>query len=90
MYHEDFLSNPDIPKEKITIPENWNNKTVGNQNLSPIGYTTYRSIILFDTIGQKLVIKLSSMSSASRLYVNGDLLFEAGHVDTNKTESVPE
>lgn len=89
LYSNDFVKNPNLVKEKTIVPGDWNEKTVDKQKFSYIGYATYRSIILLDTCGQKLAIKISNLSSASRLYVDGNLLFEAGKVGTNKSASAP-
>ncbi len=67
------------------VPGFWNNLIGGKGLLEPgFGYATYRLKILCPPSNEKLALKLLTVSSAYKLFVNGRQIFQMGNVGTSK------
>ncbi len=72
------------PAEKhfIKVPSNWKNDSINGQPLSPFGVGTYYMRIITDRQDKKspqcLGLRLGNITSAYKLWVNGQLLGETG------------
>lgn len=70
-------------------PQLWNNLRVDGEELSNIGYATYRlNMILRDSMSYTLHVE--DMYSAFALYFNGRLIAQNGTVATSKAQYTPE
>jgi putative methionine-R-sulfoxide reductase with GAF domain len=75
----------------VKIPKSWTNYTVNNTKLTNEGFATYRIIIKKLPNKQRTIygLKVSSVFSNYKLWVNGELLTETGKVGTLKNSSIP-
>ena len=74
----------------FTIPEVWNNKYVGLQELNSEGYATYRLLILRkDTDRTLLSLSLPNAYTSYKLWVNGVVLSSNGTVATEASLAKP-
>ncbi|OFY05127.1 MAG: hypothetical protein A2W99_05410 [Bacteroidetes bacterium GWF2_33_16] len=90
---KDFQTqNQNLEPAFVKIPKSWTTYTVKNTKLTNEGYATYRIIIkkLPDTKRTIYGLKVSSVFSNYKLWVNGELLNETGKVGTLKNNSIPQ
>ncbi|HEY5405573.1 MAG TPA: sensor histidine kinase, partial [Ginsengibacter sp.] len=67
------------------VPGFWNSLIPGKRLLEPgFGYATYRLKVLCPPSNEKLALKLLTVSSAYKLYVNGKQILQIGNVGTSK------
>ena len=67
------------------VPSKWQSYSIENINVR--GYATYRLIILNCDTLQNLMLKIPGIATASKVWVNGKLVSEAGNVSVTKEES---
>lgn len=79
--HDDFDPNAEQEKDWIQVPGKWN-KAVGSK--SGFGYGTYRLRVLVEDAGQIFGLRMQNIQSASKLYVNGELLGQTGNPAATK------
>jgi signal transduction histidine kinase len=87
----DFNSTQLLPgKQFIKVPSFWNNG-IKNQNTQKegCGYGTYRVTILCPKQNDLLVLKLLTVASAYRLYINGQELYHSGKPDSTSAGTIP-
>ncbi len=89
-YWEQLLTPPSFTEKAITpifqyVPKKWQSYSIENINVR--GYATYRLIILNRDTLQNLMLKIPGIATASKVWVNGKLVAEAGHISTTKEES---
>lgn len=78
LYPGDFANGrqkPDITMPKATI---WNHQTVAGAKLGSFGYATYRLQITIKTKGARLAMRFATPLTSYRIFINGQLLAEAG------------
>jgi signal transduction histidine kinase len=71
------------------FPLIWNKLSANGKALSPIGYATYRLLVLLPARHEPLALTLPDAYSAQRLFVNGRLLAEHGKPDTSEATYIP-
>jgi len=70
-------TNPDL---YANVPDTWNKYEMNGKVLPGQGYATYRlHIITGDDEGARLGLRIKTLSSAYRLYINDELIASAGH-----------
>ncbi len=75
----------------IDVPAFWNSKVPGESAFHPaFGYATYRLKILCPPSIQHLDLKLLTIASEYKLFVNGKQLVEIGKVDTSESATTPD
>lgn len=70
-------------------PANWNGLIVNGEKLTGRGYATFRLTIIGDSAFDKVAFKINRMMTASKVYVNGELLSDVGIVSSNKDNHLP-
>jgi hypothetical protein len=79
-------NNPEIVK----VPSSWSNYLMPNSKKYPAtGYGTYHIKIIVDSSDQVYALKLYSIFSAYKIWINGQLADSAGIVGTSKAASKP-
>ena len=80
-FAKDVAQSKPIP---VAIPDAglWQNIKRGGKPLSPYGYATYRLTIAFPESSDILAIKIPSLFSAARIFLNGREIYSAGTVGT--------
>lgn len=75
----------------ITIPKSWTAYKVNGNKLSNIGYATYRILIKKKVDQEKTFygLKVSTVFSSYKIWVNGKLISVVGKVGTTKETSSP-
>jgi two-component system LytT family sensor kinase len=92
---EDFRSREHPQKTGlIRVPGLWNGYGVpvgeGLKKMSGEGYATYRAVVHTDGKDELLALKILSVGTSYRLWVNGKLLAYNGRVGRSAAESVPQ
>ena len=85
------LNNQNLEPLFVSIPKSWTNYKIKNQKLPNQGFGTYRIQIkkLPDTYRTLYGLKISSVFSNYKLWVNGTLISEIGKVGTDRNLSSP-
>ncbi len=78
--------NKDLTFDYINAPSNWNEFEINGEKLSGIGFATYRLRVF--TKEKVLALKILTMSSSSRVYVNGDLICASGFPASTKEQTI--
>ena len=86
-YWDEFLSYQDVQDKKpdlnAPVPETWNTYTIGQASLPGEGVATYRLRVETSLPqGTLLALRLKTVSSAYKLFINDKLLVGAGTVGT--------
>lgn len=76
----------DYNPQYIRVPGNWGEWSGAE---SGYGYATYRLHILLDDKEIAYAIKMNNLQTASRIYIDGRLVYEAGRPAQNPEQSVP-
>lgn len=80
---------PQDPQDTfLAVPGVWNGKTVNGQPIDGCGFGTYRLTILLPPDSPPLHLGLPEFHMASRLWANGELIFEAGQVGRTREEEI--
>lgn len=89
---DDLKNNIQSEPEFVKIPKSWTTYTINNAKLTNEGFATYRIVIkkFPDTKRTIYGLKVSSVFSNYKLWINGELLAEAGQVGTIKNTSLPQ
>lgn len=83
-----FENNKNITPKYILVPKPWNDLIINSKPISGDGYATYQ--LQIQTIPkQKLALKFPTVSTAYKLYINGQLFSKIGQVGTNRGNSKP-
>lgn len=86
----DFAANDIHPRYFFSFPGVWNNYAVNGKKLSSSGYATFRlHVVLPKALNRPLALKMPVLSTSAKLWVNGELLAEAGVVGRSSALSVP-
>lgn len=83
---------PVIDKNEISylhVPSNWKSAFVKNTDESDIRYGTYRLQILFDDDkSQSFGLRIEQITNASKIFINGELIAEAGNPGTTLSSNI--
>jgi hypothetical protein len=86
----DIRSREGLQSIHANVPSTWNKYLMpSGEKISTAGYGTYHLTILVDSSDQVYAIKLYSIFSAYKLWINGRLIDSAGVVATTKAGSNP-
>lgn len=86
---EDFAAGalkPDIVMQPVTI---WNHQVIGGQELGSFGYATYRLHCKLNTHGRRVALRIPAPLTSYRVFINGELLAEAGKVAETAKDHKP-
>ena len=86
---EDFLRINQTEHETLRVPGEWNGKIVDGEAVGGYGYATYRLNIV-NSYRLPLALKVPDLGTTFRLYVDGQLLLQAGRPGTSRQSSIPE
>ncbi len=87
----DFVSGNNPPLTGFfTLPGVYSAESFKNKSLEQEGYSTYRLIINNTGTTEQLALRLSSMSTPYRLYVNGMEITDNGTVGKTEKSTIPE
>jgi hypothetical protein len=73
----------------INIPLSWNGHKVGGIPIEGMGYATFRLKVQLPENSKSKSLELSSIYTAHKLWVNGELLSSDGQVSTTRKRSEP-
>ncbi|MFD0681090.1 MULTISPECIES: ATP-binding protein [unclassified Paenibacillus] len=73
--------------EMAVVPGSWNRQPINSKSYSGSGYVTYRLKVMLPTSGRTYAMSVPFITSAYRLWINGELLAEAGKVGTSYEDS---
>lgn len=73
----------------IQVPSFWNFTQVNNQSFGGFGYGTYYLQVNLPKDTKDLALKIKTVATSCKIYVNGHLLKEVGKVGTDKESSKP-
>ncbi|WP_127534176.1 ATP-binding protein [Paenibacillus kobensis] len=82
--------NGELRASYVDVPSSWNSYTDEPAVSDGLGYGTYRLIVRVPEGLGTLSIRVPNIISSYKLWVNGRLLAEAGHVSTDPSLSKPE
>lgn len=85
----DFHENNYVPNY-IDIPSSWNGYKHGNEELKGSGYATFRIRLDKGSQNQNLALKVPYMSTAYKMWVNGQLVASNGKVATSRENMLPQ
>ncbi len=87
---EDFI-NPDLLENKIIVcvPSSWTKLMLDSIHLSHEGFATYRLKIKVNSKNLYYCLKINSIYTNYKLWINGEFVNEIGQVGTSKEMSVP-
>lgn len=74
-------------KRLINIPRSWNNFIIDGAPIGGTGYATYRLRVKLPENNKHMAIEIQGISTAHKLWVNGELLSSDGKVSSTKEES---
>jgi two-component system sensor histidine kinase ChiS len=73
----------------ITVPGSWNKQIINNVPIDGDGYATYRIKVLLGQSQRELSFKIPQIHTSYQLYINGNLIAQAGKIGKSKTEADP-
>lgn len=92
-YWEQLLLPDELGETAVTdfvpVPDNWQDYTVSGESLPPEGYATFALQVQNLNPTQIYGVYVDGQSTAFKLWLDGELLAEAGQVGTNQAESIP-
>lgn len=74
----------------VPFPKLWNYLEIDGEKLGGIGYGTYKLTILLPEEHETLRLEMSEVYTAYRMYLNGEMVLENGHVSDKKEEFIPQ
>ena len=87
---KDFKSAPDSQSLIYgNVPSNWNNYELNGKKLPGLGYGTFRVTIKNAKENQLLALKIKTLSSAYKIYIDDTLITQAGETGLDKKSSTP-
>jgi len=89
---KDFVFPENLPQKRIVrVPGMWVNTNVANDTVSKLGYGTYRlKITLPKIVPEKLGLKLPSLRTCGRVFINGRQVTQVGKPGTTKATTTPQ
>ncbi|GMK41490.1 histidine kinase [Paenibacillus sp. CCS19] len=86
-------SDSSLGESFVSVPSSWNNYELEPSVIDGLGYATYRLHIRVPEQPGTLAIRVPNIMTAYKLWINGELIAEAGQVDelaeNNKAEQYP-
>ena len=79
-----------LPSATVTLPSAWNGTEVEEQSVSGLGCATYQLRVLLPPYEEPLALRLGNASTALRLLVNGQEVYQAGTVGCRPEDSTPQ
>jgi signal transduction histidine kinase len=77
------------PSTFSNVPAFWNELIPGKKILEPgFGYATYRLKVLLPPLNDKIALKILTISSAYKLFINGKEILNVGKVGTSKDAAI--
>jgi hypothetical protein len=73
----------------INVPDNWNYQSSGKQIISGQGYGSYRLFVRTNT-KSALSIKVKDIATASKIWVNNKIFYNAGFIETIPSNNKPQ
>jgi hypothetical protein len=73
----------------ISIPSSWNGYIIDGAPLKGMGYATFRLRIRLPKYGKPKALKLSPISTAHKMWANGELISSDGQVSSEREGSEP-
>ncbi|OJJ21078.1 hypothetical protein BKI52_10935 [marine bacterium AO1-C] len=89
---KDFVFPENLPEKRmVQVPGNWTNSNKANDTISSLGYGTYRlKITLPKIVPDKLGLKLPSLRTSGRVFINGRQVVQLGKPGTTKLATTPQ
>lgn len=87
---DNFATDIDAPHTLLKTPSSWENQTYLGETMSAAGFATYRLRVELAPNKELLALSVPVIGTAYRLYVNQQLLDQAGQVASNMQNSRPE
>ena len=78
------------PSAFIQVPSSWNGLLINGKPITRKGYASYRLVVKLPKKNLKLALKMPTVGSAYRLYINGDFLGQVGKVATTAESNQPD
>ncbi|MDA8443282.1 MAG: ATP-binding protein [Peptococcaceae bacterium] len=88
--YRDFKDSHPKPDLLAEVPAVWNYYQLKGRNLPGFGTATYRLKVSHAPVGQALALRMSTVATAYRLFLNGKLLASNGKVGPDKQSYKPE
>jgi hypothetical protein len=85
----DFASGLERQMQYVYVPKTWNSYTEDGKSLPGFGYATYRLKVVVGDTQPSLSLRLDTMSTAYRLFVNENEVASNGVVGTDRNISRP-
>ncbi len=76
-------------KQYYYFPSLWNEGIIGEDTLDPIGYGTYRLKLLLGKESTDYALFLDDFYSSCKLFLDGNLIYEAGKVASSRDSYTP-
>ncbi|MBF0350551.1 MAG: response regulator [SAR324 cluster bacterium] len=86
---EDFLNSSPVKTGWMHLPGIWNDYELDGKKLSGLGYATYRLKIKVSSTEPVYAVKMLSVATAYKLWVNGKLMASAGETGISKETMKP-
>lgn len=86
---DNFATDITTPHDVLETPLSWEHQQYLGEDITANGFATYRLRVSLKPTKEPLGLFVPIMGSAYRLYVNQELIDEAGRISTNKQNSVP-
>lgn len=89
---KDFAdSTKTLKPEYVKIPKSWTSYKINGKKLPNTGFATYRMVIEKKADSEKTLygLKVSTIFSNYKLWINGKLVSEVGKIGTSKNLSIP-
>ncbi|AFM12214.1 hypothetical protein Turpa_1566 [Turneriella parva DSM 21527] len=83
---ESGAAKPDLIMQPVTI---WNHQIIAAEELGSYGYATYRLRCRLNAHGKRVALRIPAPLTSYRVYVNGELLAEAGKVGESAEDYKP-
>lgn len=87
--YSDFMSGRETNEQYVYVPQTWNSYKNHGKSLPAYGYATYRLKVKVDDPSRQLSLRIDTMSTAYRLFINDKEIAANGKVGINETSSKP-
>jgi len=77
------------PAILVPVPGVWNHVEIDGQSLPGFGYGTYRLTVVGAVPGEKLALRIDSVSTAFSLFLDGQLIAQSGQISQSPAGFVP-
>ena len=88
---KDFIiAETTVETEYLDIPGAWNNKVINGEKIGRTGYATLRLKVRLPTSSEAMGIRVQTIVSAYKMWVNGHLISSRGQVGSSAETNNPE